>query len=171
MPGIVGDMDLVLTYSPDRELGENIRNLAVRPRNSLDGQVEIVAPLAVAVFVQDLYYEALVGVHRKGSIGVVLHREGKDPVTGSAILTHALQQAAGGAQGRAVTQLFDNRVVGVLDLTARQQAGTGHSHSGHGRILQKITPGKSVRHDTFLRLSTKYGVRVSPKQGPQYPGR
>ena len=45
------------------------------------------------------------------------------------------------------------------------------SHSGEGRILQKITPGKSVRHDTFLRLSTKYGVRVSPKQGPQYPGR
>lgn len=84
---------------------------------------------------------------------------------------HALQQTAGGAQGRAITQLFDNRVVGVLDLTARQQAGTGHSHSGHGRILQEITPGKSVRHDTFLRLSTKYGVRVSPKQGPQYPGR
>ena len=169
MPGIVGDMDLVLTYSPDRELGENIRNLAVRPRNSLDGQVEIVVPPAVAVFVQDLYYEALVGVHRKGSIGVVLHREGKD--TDSALRVHALQQAAGGAQGRAVTQLFDNRVVGVLDLTARQQAGTGHSHSGEGRILQKITPGKSVRHDTFLRLSTKYGVRVSPKQGPQYPGR
>ena len=67
MPGIVGDMDLVLTYSPDRELGENIRNLAVRPRNSLDGQVEIVAPLAVAVFVQDLYYESLVGACPYGS--------------------------------------------------------------------------------------------------------
>ena len=62
MPGIVGDMDLVLTYSPGRELGENIRSLAVLPQNSLDGQVEIVAPLAVAVFVQDLYYESLVGV-------------------------------------------------------------------------------------------------------------
>ena len=97
MPGIVGDMDLVLTYSPGRELGENIRSLAVLPQNSLDGQVEIVAPLAVAVFVQDLYYESLVGGgHMKGSIGVVLHREGKDPVTGSAILIHALQQAAAG---------------------------------------------------------------------------
>ena len=51
-------------------------------------------------------------------------------------------------------------VVGVLDLTARQQAGTGHSHSGHGRILQKITPGKSVRHDTFLRLGWAQDIRL-----------